>query len=179
VRIIAGRWRSRRLVAPAGNLTRPTSDRTRETLFSMLTSRLGGFEALAVLDLFAGSGAFAFEALSRGAARAILVERDPAARAAIAANIAALGANARLFAVDATSLPPAEWQADLLFLDPPYGQGLVEPALASARATGWIADHAWIAAETAAHEMLVPAGFSVEADRRVGKARLTLLRPAA
>lgn len=177
MRIIAGRWRSRQLVAPAGNLTRPTSDRTRETLFSMLTSRLGSFEALSVLDLFAGSGALGLEALSRGAARAILVETDPAARAALAANIAALGAEARVLPSDATRLPLAEAPADLLFLDPPYRQGLLAPAIASARAGGWIAGHAWIAAETAADEPVTLPGFTVETERRVGKARLTLLRP--
>ncbi len=179
MRIIAGRWRSRRLVAPSGSLTRPTADRTRETLFSMLASRLGGFDRLSVLDLFAGSGALGLEALSRGAERAILVEADSGARAAIAENIATLAANARLLALDATRLPPADWPADLVLLDPPYRQGLVGPALSSARAGGWIADHAWIGAETAADEALDLAGFGVEAERRVGKARLTLLRPVA
>ena len=96
MRIIAGAWRSRPLEAPAGAETRPTADRTRETLFSMLTSRLGSFEGLTVLDLFAGSGALALEALSRGAEQAFLVERAPAARKAIEANIRKLGANARL-----------------------------------------------------------------------------------
>lgn len=178
MRIIAGQWRSRRLVAPDGARTRPSADRTRETLFSMLASRIGAFDDLVVLDLFAGSGALGLEALSRGAARAILVETDPAARAALAANIAALGAEARVLPSDATRLPPAEAPADLLFLDPPYRQGLVAPAIASARAGGWIAGHAWIAAESAADEAVTLPGFTVETERRVGKARLTLLRPA-
>jgi 16S rRNA (guanine966-N2)-methyltransferase len=177
MRIVAGRWRSRPLVAPAGDGTRPTADRARETLFSMLTSRLGSFEGLAVLDLFAGSGALALEALSRGAARAFLAERDPAARKAIEANIRTLGAEARLVANDACRLPPAVAPVDLLFLDPPYRSGLGAGALASARAGGWVAPHAWISLETARDEAVNIAGFEVETQRPVGKASLTLLRP--
>jgi 16S rRNA (guanine966-N2)-methyltransferase len=177
MRIIAGRWRSRPLTAPPGDGTRPTADRARETLFSMLLSRLGSFEGLTVLDLFAGSGALALEALSRGAAQAYLVEREPAARKAIEANIRTLGAAARLIGHDATALPPAPAAADLLFLDPPYGSGLASGALASARAAGWIAPHAWITVETARDEPVEVNGFETESRRPVGKAGLTLLRP--
>jgi Conserved hypothetical protein 95 len=92
MRIISGTWRSRPLVAPKGDTTRPTADRTRETLFSMLTSRLGTFEGLQVLDLFAGAGALGLEALSRGAAHCTFVEQDRAALDALEANIAKLGA---------------------------------------------------------------------------------------
>ena len=80
LRIIAGQWRGRKLQAPPGETTRPTADRTRETLFSMLVSRLGSFEGLSVADLFAGSGALGLEALSRGAGSCVFVEQDPAAR---------------------------------------------------------------------------------------------------
>ena len=83
MRIIAGEWRGRKLVAPPGDLTRPTADRTRETLFNMLASRIGSFEGLAVLDLFAGSGALGLEALSRGAASCLFVEQDARAVEAI------------------------------------------------------------------------------------------------
>jgi len=178
MRIIAGTWRSRPLVAPVGDKTRPTADRTRETLFSMLVSRLGSFEGLTVLDLFAGSGALALEALSRGAAQAFLVERDPEARRAIESNIATLGARARLLGHDATALPRAQGAADLILLDPPYGEGLGAKALASAAAAGWIAPHSWISVETARAEPFEPEGFTVEATRGVGKAMLHLLRPA-
>ncbi|MFN3510301.1 MAG: RsmD family RNA methyltransferase, partial [Tsuneonella troitsensis] len=85
MRVIAGDWRGRKLVAPKGEATRPTADRTRETLFSMLTSRLGSFDGLNVVDLFAGSGALGFEALSRGAASCLFVEHDRAALDAIRA----------------------------------------------------------------------------------------------
>src|SRR5262249_14722455 len=119
-RIIAGAWRGRRLVVPAGRDVRPTSDRVREALFSIL----GPLDGAAVLDLFAGSGALALEALSRGAARAPPVERAPAALKAISANLQALDADAdvrdrdvRAFVRDAST---AAGPYDLIFLDPPY-----------------------------------------------------------
>ncbi|HCI62471.1 MAG TPA: 16S rRNA (guanine(966)-N(2))-methyltransferase RsmD, partial [Erythrobacter sp.] len=83
MRIIAGDWRGRKLVAPPGDLTRPTADRTRETLFNMLASRVGSFDGLSVVDLFAGSGALGLEALSRGAASCLFVEQDARAVEAI------------------------------------------------------------------------------------------------
>jgi 16S rRNA (guanine966-N2)-methyltransferase len=177
MRIIAGQWRSRPLVVPPGDGTRPTADRVRETLFSMLTSRLGSFEGLTVLDLFAGSGALALEALSRGASRAYLVERDGAAREAITGNIAKFGASATLIGNDATALPAAAQPCDVVFLDPPYGEALAAPALASALAKGWIAPSAWISVETGLKETIEAPGFTLETNRKVGKAMLHLLRP--
>jgi 16S rRNA (guanine966-N2)-methyltransferase len=176
MRIISGAWRSRPLDSPPGDGTRPTSDRARETLFSMLASRLGSFEGLTILDLFAGSGALALEALSRGAAQAFMVERVPPARKAIEANIARLGANARLIGHDATALPQASAPADLIFLDPPYGSGLAVAALASALARGWVAPHAWVTVETARGEAVEAEGFVADTIRPVGKAALHLLR---
>ncbi len=177
IRIIAGRWRSRLLESPAGRATRPTANRARETLFSMLGSRLGDFEGLAVLDLFAGSGALGLEALSRGADEAVLVENDPAAARACEANIRRLGATATLLRLDATRLPPAKRAFDLVLVDPPYGQGLAEAAIASARAGGWLTPHALVACETARAEPLAPAGLVALACRPVGKAMLHLLAP--
>ncbi|HEY3018582.1 MAG TPA: 16S rRNA (guanine(966)-N(2))-methyltransferase RsmD [Solirubrobacteraceae bacterium] len=120
MRIVAGEWGGRRLVAPPGRATRPTSDRVREALFSIL----GPLAGERVLDLFAGSGALGLEALSRGAARATLVERAPAALRALRANVEALGASADVVAADArTFLRSAREQGaeyDLVFLDPPY-----------------------------------------------------------
>jgi 16S rRNA (guanine966-N2)-methyltransferase len=179
VRIIAGAWRSRPLDAPPGDGTRPTADRARETLFSMLVSRLGSFEGLTILDLFAGSGALALEALSRGAARASLVEKDPAARRAIEANIKRFGAEARLIGHDAARLPPTVAPADLIFLDPPYKSELWLPALVSAQAMGWVAPHCWASIETGRDEMVEVPGFQVVVERPVGKATLTLLRAVA
>ena len=119
MRIIAGRWRGRPIEAPPGLATRPTADRVRETLFSMLTSRLGSFEDLRVADLFAGSGALGFEALSRGAAHATFVENASAAVASLKRNAAKLGADdAQILGGSALALPRAE-PFDLIFADPP------------------------------------------------------------
>lgn len=181
MRIIAGQWRRRLLATPDGATTRPTANRARETLFSMLVSRIGSFEGLCVLDLFAGSGALGMESLSRGAAGAFFVERDPAARRAIAANIAVLDAKARarLLAADATALPAAPaGPADIVFLDPPYNSGLWQPALAAAAAKGWTGPATIACIETARAEEPAPPGWTLLADRVVGKARLTLVRPA-
>jgi 16S rRNA (guanine966-N2)-methyltransferase len=178
MRVIAGEWRGRRLVAPKGEATRPTADRTRETLFSMLTSRLGTFEELRVADLFAGSGALGLEALSRGAASCLFVENDRAALDAIRANIAALGAQgrSRVEAGSVMSLRAAPQPLDLVLLDPPYGTGAGQVALDRLLRLGWIGAGTWMALETAATEDVEVKGLAVDAERRVGKAKLTLLR---
>ncbi len=175
MRIIAGEWRSRRLVAPAGAATRPTSDRTRETLFSMLASRIGSFDGLRVADLYAGSGALGFEALSRSAATCLFVERDPAAQQAIRANAESLGCAERITIRPAFA--PAE-PFDVIFADPPYGGGEAERALAEVRRLGLLADGGWLALETARDDAVSTEGFALAADRQVGRARLMLLRSA-
>lgn len=178
LRIIAGEWRGRKLQAPAGDTTRPTADRTRETLFSMLTSRLGSFEGLAVADLFAGSGALGLEALSRGAATCLFAEQDAAAIRTLRANIAALRAADRcdVRAASVLALGPAKAPFDLILLDPPYGSGAGGVALDKLARLGWIGPATWISLETADKEAPQVKGLEVEAERRVGKARLTLLR---
>lgn len=178
MRIIAGDWRGRKLTAPAGDTTRPTADRTRETLFSMLVSRLGSFEGLAVADLFAGSGALGLEALSRGAARCTFVEQDAAALKALKANVASLDAGARadVRASSVLSVGPAKEPLDLLLLDPPYGSGAGAVALDKLQRLGWIGPATWISLETAVNEEPEVKGLEAVADRKVGKARLTLLR---
>jgi 16S rRNA (guanine966-N2)-methyltransferase len=180
MRIIAGEWRGRRLVAPKGDATRPTADRTRETLFSMLTSRLGSFEGLSVLDLFAGSGALGLEALSRGAAQCLFVEHEPEAIRAIRANIAALRAQVRcdVKAASVLSMATARAASDLILLDPPYGTGAGQVALDKLRRLGWVGTATWIALETAHDERVAVVGLTIDAERRVGKAKLTLLRLA-
>jgi 16S rRNA (guanine966-N2)-methyltransferase len=121
VRVIAGEYRGRRLTAPPGAATRPTSDRVREALFSILGARVPGAR---VLDLFAGSGALGLEALSRGAASATFVDDAPAAIRAVNANLAALRATAEVRRGDALGFlgaaSSAAAQYDLVFLDPPY-----------------------------------------------------------
>ena len=178
MRIIAGQWRSRALVAPQGDTTRPTADRTRETLFSMLASRLGTFEGLTVADLFAGSGALGLEALSRGAAKAIFVEQDAAALRALRTNIANLRAQPQcdVRAGSALSLGPAKEPVDLLLMDPPYGTGAGAVALDKLRRHGWFGPATWISIETGRDETIAVKGFAIDATRDVGKARLHLLR---
>ncbi len=182
MRIISGQWRGRKLAAPPGDATRPTADRTRETLFSMLVSRIGSFEGLAVADLFAGSGALGLEALSRGAASCIFAEQDPAAIRAIRQNVANLHAQPQcdIRAASALSLGPAKQPLDLILADPPYGSGAGEVALDKLARLGWIGPATWVSLETAATEEPKVKSLEVVADRRVGKARITLFRaPAA
>lgn len=180
MRIIAGQWRGRKLVAPKGDATRPTADRTRETLFSMLTSRLGSFEGLQIADLFAGSGALGLEALSRGVAGCLFVEQDRAAIDAIRANITAMGARdqARVELGSVTQLRAAAAPLDLLLLDPPYHSGAGEVALDRLLRLGWIGAQTWISLETAFNEDPEVKGLEIEAQRRVGKGKLSLFRLA-
>ena len=177
MRIIAGQWRGRRLRTPPGLETRPTADRVRETLFSMLASRLGSFEGLRVADLFAGSGALGLEALSRGAAFACFVENDPKAAAAIRANAADLGALDRVQVLggSALALPQSE-PFDLLLADPPYAPGSGTAVVAAATQANWLAAAGWMAVETSRGDRVEPGGWTIDAERDVGRARLTLLR---
>ena len=177
MRIISGLYRGRPLVAPKGDTTRPTADRTREALFSMLVSRLGSFEGLRVLDLFAGSGALGLEALSRGAATCTFVEQDGAALDALRTNIAKLGAvGADVRAGSVMALGPAPALYDLVLLDPPYDSGAGVVALERLLRLGWIAPGALVSVETMKREGVAPAGFEVETERAYGKAKITLLR---
>jgi 16S rRNA (guanine966-N2)-methyltransferase len=170
MRIIAGKWRGRPLKAPPGQSTRPTSDRAREALFSMLVSRIGSFEDLKVCDLFAGTGALGFEALSRGAAHCTFVETDRAAHDALKANVATLGAEAAIRAQAAEHFSGGPF--DLVFADPPYGSGLGQRALAQVT----LAAGGWASLETARDETVAIDGLAIEAERIYGKAKITLLR---
>ncbi len=179
MRVIAGLWRGRQLVAPKGDTTRPTADRTREALFSMLTSRLGSFEGLAVADLFAGSGALGIEALSRGAATCLFVEQDRAAIEALRANLAKLGAAGDVRAMSVLGLGAATAPLNVVMMDPPYGSGAGAVALDKLTRLGWIGAGTWVSVETAFNEELDIDGFDIDASRTHGKARITLLRRAA
>jgi len=184
MRIVGGRHRGRRLLAPPGDTVRPTSDRAREALFNILAH--GHFAAAgppyadaAVLDAFAGTGAFGLEALSRGAAEAVFIERDREALAALRRNIEMLGERSRAHVVpgDATRPPRGAVACAVAFLDPPYGSGLGGPALSALAAMGWLAVDALAVIEIAARE---PApsldGFAVVDQRSYGAARLIFLR---
>lgn len=177
MRIIAGEWRGRKLVSPEGTATRPTADRVRETLFSMLASRLGSFEGLRVADLYAGSGALGLEALSRGAAFACFVEQDSRAVAAIRSNVDILGATDRMVVLTRSADVLAPQQPfDLLFADPPYGPGSGTAALKQILGAGWAGPGSWIAIETERGEPVDPQGCALDTERDVGRTRLTFLR---
>ncbi|MEJ7927612.1 16S rRNA (guanine(966)-N(2))-methyltransferase RsmD [Sphingobium sp. AN641] len=176
MRIIAGQWRGRPLVAPKGDATRPTADRTRETLFSMLVSRIGSFEELAVGDFFAGSGALGYEALSRGAASCLFVEQDKAALDAIRANGERFGVSPDIRPASVLTLGQAPRPLDLIFMDAPYGSGAGSVALDKLSRLGWTGPATWVSIETDRREDVSVKGFAADAVRDVGKARLTLLR---
>ncbi|WP_380876895.1 DNA methyltransferase [Sphingomonas sp. DBB INV C78] len=176
MRIIAGKWRGRPISAPAGDSTRPTSDRTREALFSMLASRLGSFEGLRVADLFAGSGALGLEALSRGAAYATFVEQDRKASDVLRANAAKLGATVDVRTQAVATLGAVTQPFDLLMFDPPYGSGGAGALLERLSRLGWAAPGAWASVETERDEDVSARGWTVDAERTHGKAKLSLLR---
>lgn len=183
MRIIAGEWRGRPIETPTGQATRPTADRAREALFSMLASRLGSFEDLRVADLFAGSGALGLEALSRGAASVVFVDTGAEARGLIRDHIEAFGAGGvtKLLRRDATSLGDAGTMGpvDLVFLDPPYGKGLGEQALVSLKSGGWLKpDTVLVLEESSDVTVNVPDGFALDDRREYGAAAVHILSVA-
>lgn len=143
----------------------------------MLASRLGSFEALRVADLFAGSGALGLEALSRGASFACFVENDPKAATAIRANAMELGAldRVQILGGSALALPKSE-PFDLIFADPPYASGSGTAAVRAVAAANWLAPGGWIAIETARKDTVDAGTWTTDAERNVGRAKLTLLR---
>ena len=186
MRIVAGRFRGTRLAAPgaqgggAAHL-RPTSDRVREALFNALEhGDYPPIEGVRVLDLFAGTGALGLEALSRGAARAVFIDEGPAARGLIRQNIETLGVigQTKLWRRDATRLGPCRGAPyALIFADPPYGKGLGEAALASARAGAWMAPGAVVVLEEQAGvDIHPPAGLELADRRTYGETQILILR---
>jgi len=177
VRIIAGQLRGRMLEAPSGLATRPTGDRVREALFSMLASRVGPFEGLRAADLYAGSGALGFEALSRGAVFATFVETDGSAQAAIKGNAVRLGVaeRVRIFGGSALVLPRSE-PFDLIFADPPYAPGSGSGIVKAVSDAGWLAAGGWMSVETDRRDAVEPGSYEIEVEREIGRARITLLR---
>jgi 16S rRNA (guanine966-N2)-methyltransferase len=185
LRIVSGAFRGKTLAAPAGDATRPTSDRARQAIFNILEHAAWspGVRDVRVIDLFAGSGALGFEALSRGAAFCLFVETDEAARGAIRENVEAMGlfGQTRVHRRDATDLgtrPGADGPAfGLAFLDPPYARGLGETALEKLGAGGWLAPGAIVVFERGATEpeVSVPDFEPLDA-RDYGAARVHFLR---
>ena len=185
MRIVSGGLRGRNLITPEGQGTRPTSDRARQAIFNILEHAAWAPElrGARVMDLFAGSGALGFEAISRGAAFCLFVETDVAARGAIRENIDALGlfGATRIHRRDATDLGLRPASAgdpfDIAFLDPPYRQGLAERALAGLAEGGWLKPGALVLVERGADEAdLSPSGYRVLDSRDYGAARVTFLR---
>jgi 16S rRNA (guanine966-N2)-methyltransferase len=181
MRIVGGRFRGRALATPRSQAIRPTSDRLRETLFNILTHAYGDpVEGARVLDLFSGTGALGFEALSRGAAFVLFVDDGAEARALIRGNVDALGVGGatKIFRRDATRLGPASplEPFSLVFLDPPYGKGLAERALASAHEGGWLTPGALVVVEEmAAAGFTPPEGFDEVERRDYGDTQLAFL----
>ena len=171
MRVVGGSLRGRTLAAPKSQTIRPTADRLREALFNILIHAYDNPLAGArVLDLFAGTGALGIEALSRGAAFTLFVDDGAEARALMRENVATLGlgGTSRIFRRDATKLGPAHPVEPfaLAFLDPPYGKGLAEKALASARAGGWFVPDALIVVEEAKKSAFAAPGGFTEIERR-------------
>ena len=183
MRIVAGRYRGRALAVPAGEHTRPTSDRVREAMFNILAHGAPAFDftGIRVLDLFAGTGALGFEAMSRGAAFALFVEEDPVARGLIRTNVEAFGltGQTKIFRRDATDMGLAAQMGrfELAFLDPPYGRGFAERALASLAAGGWLADGAIaVVEEHTDAAVALPAGFAQIGHRTWGITQAVFVR---
>ncbi len=182
MRIVGGRLGGRVLAAPKSQTIRPTADRLREALFNILVHRYEDpVSSARVLDLFAGTGALGLEALSRGAHFALFIDNAAEARALLRENVAALGLGgvSRIFRRDATNLGAAQTLApfSLIFLDPPYGRGLAEKALASALAGGWIAPGALVVVEEAAKAYFAaPDRFDVVERREFDDTEISILR---
>lgn len=183
MRIVAGKFRGRPIAAPTHEGLRPTSDRVRESMFNILSHGIKDFEMVGarVIDLFAGTGALGLEAMSRGAAYCLFVEVSADARALIRDNVEAFGltGETRIFRRDATDLGPAGpiEPYNLAFLDPPYGKGLGEKALAILADGKWIAPGAvCLLEERAGTDVLIPAAFTLLETRTYGDTDVRFLR---
>jgi len=171
MRVVGGRLRGRNLAAPSSRDIRPTADRLRESVFNILMHAYDNpIQDARVLDLFAGTGALGIEAVSRGAAFALFVDNGAEARALLRSNVESLGLGGvtKVYRRDATDLGPAHPVEPfaLVFLDPPYGKGLAEKALASLRDGGWLVPDALLVVEEAgAAAFAAPEGFE-ELERR-------------
>ncbi|MDW6024095.1 16S rRNA (guanine(966)-N(2))-methyltransferase RsmD [Mesorhizobium sp. BAC0120] len=184
MRIVGGEFRGRPLATPRSNAIRPTTDRTREALFNILSHRFADkLEGARVLDLFAGTGALGLEALSRGASFALFVEESAEGRGLIRTNVESLGLTGRskIFRRDATDLGEVGTMQPfgLLFADPPYGKGLGERALRSAKAGGWLVPGALcIVEESAAAPFDLSSGFSIADERGYGDTVIRIIETA-
>jgi 16S rRNA (guanine966-N2)-methyltransferase len=188
MRIVAGEFRGREIIGPEDDRIRPTSDRAREALFSILqsgrlqraagSSPAAGISGAEVLDVFAGTGALGLEALSRGAQRVTFLEKDSAALKILRENIERFGCETRcrILQADVLRPPVAERPADLIFLDPPYGEDVGSAALPALAAKGWLARSCLIALEQpGGRDIALPDNFEVLDRRRYGRAEICFL----
>ena len=178
--IIAGEFRSRKLLLPPATATRPTSGRARGAIFNIIQSLGKEFiQQALVLDAFAGSGALGLEALSRGAAKATFIESNPGVIKILRQNILNLQVSPRCSVIQAdASLPPkASHPVQLVFLDPPYGQGLEMPCLSALHKLGWISPQSLIILETSKEPAPTPE-FIITDQRRYGAAVISFIKNA-
>lgn len=184
MRIVSGEFKGRKILTPDGNNTRPTSDRVREAIFNLLAHNpdMPDVEGARVIDLFAGSGALGFEALSRGADFCLFVDIAAGARGIIRSNIESFGlyGNTRIHrrsAVDLGQKPAGVGQPfNLIFLDPPYGKELVLPALRQVESGGWLEDGAFAVIETPMDEDPDAPNWTKLDQRDYGETRVTYMR---
>tara|TARA_R110002096_G_scaffold177713_6_gene354483 strand:+ start:617 stop:1171 length:555 start_codon:yes stop_codon:yes gene_type:complete len=178
-RIIAGKFRGRRLSIPKGRDIRPTTDRMRERLFSMLEhSRYPNMQEARVADLFAGTGALGLEALSRGAAHTTFVEKAPTSIRTLKDNIAVLDVAdyTKILQISASALPKVAVPCDFIFMDPPYRQNLVEPTLKSILTGNWLEKNGTIICELATDDTLtLPSEFEIIDERSQGQQRVIFI----
>jgi 16S rRNA (guanine966-N2)-methyltransferase len=180
MRIIAGRLRGRRLSRPPESITRPTADRTRETIFNILSVTLTrlelSFEDMTVLDVFSGSGALGFEALSRGALSITFIEKNPQACEVIQRNARDLKVEAQvtLLQGDARHLPSAVTPYSLIFLDPPYHKEMIPLTVEELCCKGWVAREALIVIELEAGKTLHLDRFHVLNERQTGSSQILI-----
>ncbi|MEL7130331.1 MAG: 16S rRNA (guanine(966)-N(2))-methyltransferase RsmD [Pseudomonadota bacterium] len=184
MRIVAGKYKGHRLTTPSGRRTRPTADRTREAIFNVLSHAdwAPPLEGAAIIDLFAGSGALGFEALSRGGSHCLFVETEASARGAIRTNAEALQVfgTTQVHRRSAISLGPMpskfKTAFNLAFLDPPYGKGLAELSLSCLAKGGWMAPDSMAVVETGVDEAIRPEGWESVSIRTYGSAQIIFLR---
>jgi len=164
MRIIGGKFRGRKLKTPGAKDIRPTTGRLRESIFSALDHRIGGFHGKRIADIFSGTGALGLEALSRGAARATWVEKHSPGLSILKENISLLEVEdqAKILRADARNLPKADKPFDVVFLDPPYGRGLAGPCMKSLLEKNWLDETSLIVLECDKNEALeIPEGLEI------------------
>ena len=178
MRIVAGKYRGKKLWAPEGRNVRPTSERAREAVFNILYSHTGGdYTAWNIADIYSGTGAFGFEALSRGFQSVTLVDIDISALQRNAGLFAKETAKIHILKADATQLPPSKQMFDMVFMDAPYARGLTEKTLDQLLQKKWLAADALCIVEVRKDEQLeIPAAFDILDERVYGLAKILFLR---